>query len=133
MPGAITHIIVAIISAYIVYAFHFKFEYAISTFIGNLIPDAIPIMISAIKHWTFSLTNIVNTSTFYPVYLVTSNFEHWLTLGFFVFGSCIFLYHYHFIKKKTMKEYAELYVFFLIGILIHLILDALISEKSLFL
>ena len=53
-----------------------------------------------------------------------------VTIGFFILGVGLLLYHYHVIKKKKMEEYAELYGFLLIGILVHLILDAFFIEGS---
>lgn len=55
---------------------------------------------------------------------------HWFTLDFFVFSLALLLYHFHIVNKKTMEHYAELYGFFLTGILVHLLLDVLIIERG---
>ena len=131
MPGALIHILAGIVTAFIIYSFHFKLEYAIAGFIGNLLPDAISVIAGAIKNTTLSLTKIWKSDTFMNLqYSPTSKLTTWFTLGFFIFGVGLFLYHYHIIEKKKMEEYDELYVFLIIGIVIHLILDALFIETG---
>jgi hypothetical protein len=130
MPGVLTHTIVAIICLIIVHRLHFKWEYSYSIFIGNFIPDVIKFGFSVIKQGTFAIFKINHDSFYQFLNTITSNPANWFTLGFFILGTTLLLYHFHYIKKKKMEEYDELYVFFLIGIIIHLILDVLIVESS---
>jgi hypothetical protein len=130
MAGALTHIIIAFLCLAIVYLIHFKWEYGLSIFIGNLLPDVIKFVVSGIKLGTISIFSITHTE-FYPfINGITSDMTIWFTIGFFIFGLAALLYHFHYIKKKKMEEYDELYIFLLIGIIIHLILDVLIIETS---
>lgn len=130
MPGVLTHLIAAIICLIAVHLIHFKWEYSLSIFVGNFIPDVIKFGFSALKQGTISILNVKHDAFYSFLSSVTSNPANWFTLGFFVIGTTLLLYHFHYIKKKTMEEYDELLVFFLVGVLIHLILDAFIFETS---
>jgi len=132
MAGIITHLALALISLIVIYFLHFKLEYALSIFVGNLLPDAINVIFSSLKHFTLNLFEIVHSETYSALYSITSDYTNWLALGFFILGLAAFFYHFHFIKKKKMDEYDELYSFLLLGIIIHLIVDALIIEHGYF-
>lgn len=130
MAGALVHLGIALLAAVIIHFIHFKLEYSLSIFVGNLLPDVIKFGFSALKQGTIAIFN-VKPDTFYTLLNgITSSVANWFTLGFFVLGVTLLLYHYHFIKKKKMEEYDELYVFVLLGIIIHLIIDALIIEHT---
>ena len=58
MPGAITHLITAIICLIIVHLIHFKFEYSLSIFLGNFVPDVVKFGFSAIKQGTWTLFKV---------------------------------------------------------------------------
>lgn len=130
MAGALVHIGIALICAAIVYFIHFKLEYSLSIFIGNLLPDVIKFGFTALKEFTLNISKIIQDSSYQLLKEITSSYANWFTLGFFIFGLTMLLYHYHVIKKKKMEEYDELYAFLLIGIIIHLILDVLIIESG---
>ncbi len=130
MPGLLTHTIVAIINLIIVHLRHYKWEYSLSIFIGNFIPDVIKFGLSAIKQGTWIIFNVERDNFYKSLSNITSNPANWFSLGFFIFSLTLLLYHFHYINRKRMDEYDELYVFFLIGIIVHLILDVLIIEKS---
>ncbi|HLD97060.1 MAG TPA: hypothetical protein VI934_01820 [Candidatus Nanoarchaeia archaeon] len=130
MPGAIPHILVGLLSAAIVHAKHMRLEFSIAIFIGNLLPDAIKFGISAIKQGTLAVFYIKQDGFYHFLSAITSNTANWFTLGFFILLLITFLYHYHIIKKKKLWEYEELYVFLLIGIITHLVMDAFIIEKG---
>jgi len=130
MPGVFTHTAVALLSLLIVHMLHFKWEYSLSIFVGNFVPDAIKFGLTAIKQGTLAIFRVEQDSFYHFLDGYTSEMTFWFTLGFFFLGTAALLYHYHVIKKKKMEEYDELYVFFLIGIVTHLILDALIIENG---
>jgi hypothetical protein len=130
MPGAIPHITVGLLSAFAIHLKHFKLEYSLAIFLGNLLPDMIKFGFSAIKQGTFAIF-IINQDGFYQVLSkLTTNPANWFTIGFFILLLATFLYHYHVIKKKKLWEYEELYVFLLLGVITHLIMDVLIIEKG---
>ena len=64
MPGAIPHIAVGLLSAAIVHLKHFKLEFSLAIFIGNLLPDAINFGISAIVQGTIKVFSIKQDSLF---------------------------------------------------------------------
>jgi len=130
MPGAIVHVLVGIFAALIVHFTHRKLEYSLAIFLGNLLPDFITFGFTALKQMTFDVFNIEQDAFYHNLVSWTYNPANWFMMGFFVLGLALFLYHYHFIKKKRFEEYAELYGFLLAGILIHLILDLLIIEQG---
>ena len=130
MPGVIPHIVSGFLSAVIVHWRHGKPEFGLAIFIGNLLPDVIKFGISAIKQGTLAVFYIRQDGFYHLLSKLTSNPTNWFTLGFFLLLLATFLYHYHVIKKKKLWEYEELYVFLLLGIITHLIMDALIIEKG---
>ena len=71
------------------------------------------------KDWLYTSLNLVSSD---PV--------NWFLLGLFIVSMTMLLYHFHIIKEKTMKEYDELYIFLVIGIVIHLVLDVLVIEAN---
>ena len=130
MPGAIPHILVGLLSAAIVHKKHMRLEFSAAVFLGSLLPDVITFGISAFVQSTIKIFSIRQDSLFNRLVITTYNPANWFTLGFFVLLLGTFLYHYHVIKKKKLWEYEELYIFLLIGILTHLVMDALFIEKG---
>lgn len=130
MAGALTHIGIGLISALIVYLIWKKAEFSYSIFVGNLLPDVLKFGISALKQGTLALTQIQKDGFYQALSALTSNINSWLSLGFFIFAVLLFLYHFHYIKKKKLEEYSELYGFLLAGIITHLIIDAFVQEQN---
>ena len=130
MPGAIPHIAAGLLSAAIVHKKHMKLEFSLAIFIGNLLPDVLKFGLAALKQGTLAIFNVKHDSTFYLWDSISSNPANWFSLGFFLLLLSGFFYHYHVIKKKKLWEYEELYVFLLIGIFTHIIMDALFIEKG---
>ncbi|HLC33291.1 MAG TPA: hypothetical protein VJJ82_05680 [Candidatus Nanoarchaeia archaeon] len=130
MPGILFHIAAAVISLLVVHFIHFKLEYSLAVFIGNFLPDALKFGISGIYQGTLSIYHIRQDYFYFYLDDLSGQITHWLSAGFFVFGLLLLLYHFHCVKKKSMEEYDELYVFLLIGIVTHLVMDALIIEQG---
>jgi len=130
MVGGLVHIAVGLISAMAVHLKHFKLEYSLAIFVGNLLPDAIKFGISALLQGTMKVFSVQQDSAFYLLSTTTSNPQNWFSVGFFLIVGAWLLFHYHVIKKKKMMEYDELYVFLLVGVLTHLILDIVVIEKG---
>lgn len=130
MPGAIPHILVGLLSAAIVHKRHMRLEFSLAVFLGNLLPDVIKFGISAMKQGTLAVFYVRQDGFFNFLAAVSSNPSNWFTLGFFILLLATFLYHYHVIKKKKLWEYEEIYIFLLIGILTHLVMDVLFIEKG---
>lgn len=132
MGGVLHHVFAAVLSALIVHMIHFKWEYSASIFFGNIIPDALKFGLTALKQGTLNIFQIDFSDKFYTFWETVTHTQtsNWLVLGLFVFGIATFLFHYHVIRKKTMEEYDLLYVFLLMGIFIHLVIDAFVIEQG---
>ena len=132
MAGFLIHLGFALVCLIIVHLIHFKWEYSLSIFAGNFLPDVINFGITSIKQFTLNIYNITHDKTYQLLNGISSSYTNWFTLGFFIFSLTLLLYHFHIVKKKTMEEYDELYIFLLIGIIIHLVLDVLFIESNVF-
>jgi len=132
MGGVLHHLFAGLASALVVHLFHLRIRYSLAILIGNLLPDALRIIPVAIKQGTISLFSIDQTD---PLYSILQNLSHmqvslWFVVGFFVFGVAALLFHYHYIKKKQMESYDLLYVYLLLGVLTHLVMDLFIMESG---
>jgi hypothetical protein len=130
MPGILVHLGTALVCFLIVHFIHFRMEFSLSVFIGNFIPDVVKFGFSGIKQMTFDLLKIKHDDTYNFLNAITSSPANWFALGMFLFGMTIFLYDFHVIKKKTMREYDELYVFLVVGIVLHIIMDFFFIERG---
>lgn len=133
MAGVLTHVGLGIACALIVHFMHYKLEFSLAIFVGNLLPDALKFGLTALKQLTWQIFAVEKDAFYHFLADTTSSYANWFSLGFFIFGTLLLLYHFHYIKKKKMEEYDELYVFLLAGIVLHLIIDALIIETSVWL
>jgi len=130
MAGALTHILAGLLLAIIIHLIHFRLEFSLAAFLGNLLPDAIKFGISGILYLTVNLSTIIKTGIYPVLQDISASYVNWLAMGFFILVLLAFLYHFHVIKKKTMKEYDELYAFLIMGVALHLILDYFVQEVS---
>lgn len=130
MGGLLTHALIAVICLFMVYRLHSKWSNGLSIFIGNFAPDVIKFFISALFEKSISILSIENTSLYKYLGSMVSDPTNWLTLGFFFLGIGLLLYHFKYVKKLKMEEYDELFIFFLIGVFIHIAIDILVLESS---
>lgn len=130
MPGVLGHTIAGILAALIVYFRRPQLEYSLSIFIGNLLPDVLKFGVTALRQATWNVLRVQQDASYTALQQFLYTPSNWFTLGFFIFAILLLLYHYHIIKEKKMEEYDELYIYLLIGILMHLIMDAFLIENS---
>lgn len=130
MAGIIPHLTIAILSMIIVHAMHFKWEFSWAIFVGNFLPDIIKFGPTALKQGVFSIASIVQDPFYYSLADFSGDPTTWFSMGFFVLGTTMTLFHHHHISLKSMTEYDELYVFLLVGILIHLAMDLFFIEAG---
>lgn len=130
MAGALLHLVAGLICAVIVHRKHLKLEFSNAIFIGNLLPDVVKFGVSSIFYNTLDTEFLVRTPIFSFIGPITNNINTWIILSVFILAFTFFLYHYHFIKKKKMREYSELVIFLLIGIIVHIIFDFIFSETG---
>ena len=130
MGGLLTHLAIGGIAAIIVHLLHYKLEFSLSIFVGNLLPDTIKFGLTALKQLTWKIFYVEKDAFYHKLAVETASYANWFAVGFFVIVSAWLLYHYHVIKKKKMFEYDELYVFLLAGVILHLMTDSLVIENG---
>lgn len=130
MPGALIHVVVGLLCALVVHLRHFRLEFSNAIFIGNLLPDVIKFGAAMLYSKTLDPMRVDRSFLYQTLAENTSAATIWFTIGFFLLAMLLFLYHYHIVQKKRLEEYAELYGFLLLGILIHLLLDAFFIEQG---
>lgn len=130
MPGALIHVGIGLLCALVVHYKHFRWEFSNSIFLGNLFPDVIKFGAAMVYSRTIDPMQVDRGFLYQFLAERTSAYTIWFTLGFFLFALLLFLFHYHIIQKKKLEEYAELWGFFLAGIVVHLVLDAFIAEQG---
>ena len=123
MPGALIHILAGLLSAFFVKRGTKKTEFALSVFIGNLLPDAMGIIALMIYHNTINIFSVIKSS--YGIFTDTILYGADFIILFFLFLLAIglLLRHYHYMSPKKMCEYDEWLFFLLIGYSTHIIMD----------
>ncbi len=127
MSGFLVHIVIGIISGFIVYNFHKKLEFGLIIFIGNILPDVLKITYLSLYHNTLNLTFLAHSNMHLPTHLVVNGRDFVILFGAFFFAIGWLLYHFHFIKKKKLWEFDKLLIYLLVGYLIHLFFDSTYS------
>lgn len=130
MPGIGEHLIAAFFSLIVVHAMHFKWEYSWAIFAGNFLPDIFKFGPSALVQGVWDVARVVQDPFYSLLNSYTSDPAMYFSVGFFVLGTTMTLFHFHHLSKKRMTEYDELYLFLLVGILTHLVMDVYIIESS---
>lgn len=129
MPGLLTHLIASVIG-FIAIGFLFKsYKYGLVFAIGQLIPDIIRFGVTGVVNKTLDFGEIISKPLFW-----TLSFTHyvsfWIAISALIFAVIFGIYKAKKINKKRFKKWIIADGIFLASIIIHLILDALIIEKS---
>lgn len=130
MGGVLSHVLLGLISGGILWYVWKKPEFFFAALVGNTIVDGFRLVISGILQKNWNLFSVEHDAVFHLIGNATNSFANWFALGFFITSLLAFLYHHHFIRKKTMFEYDEIVWAFLIGVVLHLILDLVYHEIS---
>jgi len=131
MGGALTHLSIGLISALgVFYLFKFQSMHAIGIFIGNAVPDILKFGIAGLSQGTLNPAAIQHDALFRGLSVLTSSYTNWVGITLFAIFGVFALYHYHYLKKNEMEDYAWLYIFLLLGIITHLVVDVLVQESS---
>jgi len=130
MAGLLTHLIISSVLFIIVLVISRRFLYGFFIFIGQLIPDAIKFGVTGIKLWTASPNLIIRDSLFWKLEALTSSYHTWVNLGLLIILTSLFLYSQNKLKKEHVKEISWSYLLLVIGVVIHLVIDLFIIEKS---
>jgi predicted membrane protein len=129
MAGLTTHVAVALIGC-LIFSLAFKnWKWGIAFFIGQLAPDSIRFGISGLLNNTLNFGKIIQTDMFWK--LAFTHYYYTWTLAFAViFGIIFLLYKKKKMNKKQFKQWFIADAMLLLGVIVHLIIDALIIEKS---
>lgn len=134
MPGVLTHFSVAFLGGLLVYLLFRKSEhkkaYGLSFIVGQLIPDTIKFGIPGLMFETANFYEILSKPIYWTLNTYTHTIYTWLALCLIVFLLAFILYKYDKISKDRFKKWIIVDGIFLLSIIIHLILDVLIEEKS---
>jgi len=130
MAGLLTHLAVSLILFLIVVVLFRKFWYGFAVFIGQIIPDAVKFGITGIKLRTLSPNIIIKDALFWKLESLMTDYYTWVILGIFIVMASFFLYYLKKLKKQQVSDIRWGYLFFIIGVVIHLIIDVYIIEKS---
>jgi len=130
MAGLLTHVAISLVLFILVLSIFRKFWYAFAIFIGQIIPDAVKFGITGIKLRTLSPRLIVRDSLFWKLESLITSYPFWVVLGILIAFASFFLYYFKKLKKEQAKEINWTYVFLVIGVVIHLIIDTIVFENS---
>lgn len=130
MAGLLTHLGISSVLFIIVLIIFRKFWYGFAIFIGQIIPDAVKFGITGIKLGTFSPSLILKDDLFWKLESLMSNYHTWVSLGIFIVLSSFFLYYIRKMKKQQLKDINWSYLLFVIGVIVHLVIDVFIIEHS---
>lgn len=129
MPGVLTHLSVALAGCLIATLFFRNYKYGLAFATGHLIPDIIRFGVTGITNGTLNFGEITSKALFWKL-----SFTHytitWIIVFVIIFAVIFGLYKFKKINKKRFKEWFFANLLFFIGVVLHLILDALIIEKS---
>jgi len=130
MGGVLTHLIVSAILLFMALAISKRWLYGLAIAVGQLLPDGIKFGITGLKIWSANPSAIVRDKLFWTLEKFGSDYHTWLNFGILIVAISWFLYYMGRIKKKEAEEINWAYLYLVIGIAIHLIIDILIIEKS---
>jgi hypothetical protein len=129
MGGVLTHVSVAVIGC-LIFSLAFKnWKIGLGFFIGQLIPDSIRFGISGLVNNTLNFGKITQTDLFWKL-AFTHYYYTWTLVFAVIFAVLFFLYKKKKINKKQFKQWFIADAIMLLGVLVHLIIDAEILEKS---
>ena len=130
MAGLLTHVGISIFLFIVVIIWFRKLWYALPISIGHIIPDAIKFGITGIKLKTFSPTLIIKDDLFWKLETLMTSYTFWVILGLVIVFTSLGFYYMRKIKNKELRDINWSYFFFVVGVVIHLVIDIFIIEKS---
>ena len=129
MPGLLTHLIVALVGAVIIYLIS-NWKFGVCFAFGHIIPDVIKFGIPGMKMRTMSFYEIVASDMFNQIRVYSDSFLVWILVCLFVL---VILFGLYKLGKMTKKKFYKLSLGTLIilsGVILHLTMDIFIIEKN---
>ena len=130
MAGLMTHLLIVIIIGISILIFSKKWYYSVAFCIGHLIPDLIDFGITGIKIGSLNPSVIMNDSWFSPLAAFSHNAFVWIIFALIIWLIAVLLYIFKKIKKNNLANIILTLVFFIAGVIIHLVVDKVIIETS---
>ena len=130
MPGLLTHLIVAFVGAVIIYLVSKNWKFGVCFVFGHIIPDVIKFGIPGIKMKTMSFYEIVASDMFNQIRVYSDSFLVWILVCLFLIVVLFGIYKLGKITKKKFYKLSLGTLIILSGVILHLILDIFIIEKS---
>ena len=129
MPGVLTHLIVAV-AGFLLIGFLSKWKYGLVFIVGTIIPDAIKFGIPGIQLRTINFYTIVASKLFNQIRVYSDSFFVWIGIFVICILGGFLLFKFEKIGWKSFKNWLFLNLSFVVAVIIHLIMDIFIIEKS---
>ncbi len=130
MAGLTTHLIIVLVVGISVWIFSKKWYYGAAFGLGHLIPDLISFGVTGLKQKSLDPGIIMTNSWFSPIAAFSHNPFNWLMIVLVVWLVFVLLYSFKKINKKTFASSISTIIFFVVGLVLHLIADKLIQETN---
>jgi hypothetical protein len=130
MAGLLTHLIIIFVVGIVILIFSKKWIYSAAFALGHLIPDLISFGIPGIKMGSYDPGVIMTNPLFQPLAFFSHNAINWIVIVVVIWLIAVLLYSFKKIEKKTFANTILTLVFFISGVVLHLIIDKLIIETS---
>jgi uncharacterized protein YacL len=130
MAGLSTHLIIVFVVGISVWIFSKKWYYGAAFGIGHLISDLISFGIPGIKMGSLDPSVIMTHPWFQTLALFSHNAFNWAIIAMGVWLIAVLLYSLKKIERKTFAATILTIIFFIVGVIIHLVVDKLIIETS---
>ena len=130
MPGLLTHLSVALVGAVIIYLVSKNWKFGMCFAFGHVIPDVLKFGIPGIKMKTISFYEIVASDMFRQIGAYSDSFLVWIFVCLLLIVVLFWLYQSGKITKKKFYKLSLGALIILSGVILHLILDIFIIEKS---
>jgi hypothetical protein len=130
MAGLTTHLIIVLVFGLSIWIFSKKWYYGAAFGLGHLIPDLISFGITGLKQKSLNPGVIMTNPLFSPLATFSHNAFNWVAILLVLWLVFVFLYSFKKIDKKKFSNYILVLVYFIFGVVLHLIIDKIILEKN---
>jgi hypothetical protein len=130
MAGLLTHLIICLVGFVLAWVILKSWKYGALFVLGQLIPDLISFGIPGIKIGSADPMVIMSEQLFSNLALFTHNAFHWIIFAVIAWVIALLLYSFKKIGKEKFANSILAIVCFITGVVLHLIIDKLIIEKS---
>ncbi|HNZ52341.1 MAG: hypothetical protein BWY36_00650 [Candidatus Diapherotrites archaeon ADurb.Bin253] len=130
MAGLTTHLIIVFVFGASIWIFSKRWYYAAAFGLGHLIPDLISFGITGIRQKSANPGIIMTNDWFSPLATFSHNALNWAAILLVLWLGFVLLYSFKKIDKKQFAGYILVLIYFIFGVILHLIVDKLIIEHN---